>query len=561
MRSSRKCLKWATPHSPPSLMPVIANNDKKLVFNALGLLQSTAVVASLPTDRRVTVMFTILAVSMIAVSFPAVSRTGIVRIPNILFFIGKHFGTGVILATAFIHLLPDSFSSLLDRSVGEKYGNVGNWVGLIILGSLLTIFLVEYISTTFVDHLHAEPSAPPSPQEAPVPLPVIPSPSLMEEPSTMLPFLSNTPKIIRLRSSIACICQNGVCVCIPGSPTVPTNEEHHHSHHHHEHHQTEKHRIGRRRQIVSIFVLQAGIMIHSLVIGLTLSIASGADFASLTTAIIFHQIFEGLSLGVRIAALPQAKEKKPMEECNDVPVSASTNQLDGLNSLVRPELRGLEGSSPRLELHRENDTSSEAPASSPTLSQKTPLSSRRSSSERSSKGWGRILRRSSSGYHHDHAHYGATSHGGEDPHKSTSSRGWLSSIDPLKLTLLLLFAVTTPAGMVLGLFLWGNGANDAASMKLVQGVMSAVSAGMLIYAATVEMIAGDFVFGDLEGHHNHGPGGHGHEHEHDHEGNPLEQREHHHHHEHSHPSIGKRIVAVTSMLCGVAAMTIIGLWD
>lgn len=64
-------------------------------------------------------------------------------------------------------------------------------------------------------------------------------------------------------------------------------------------------------------------MIHSLVIGLTLAVASGSDFsqfffgssieyiltnvifvASLTTAIIFHQLFEGLSLGIRIAALP-----------------------------------------------------------------------------------------------------------------------------------------------------------------------------------------------------------------------------------------------------------------
>ena len=32
-----------------------------------------------------------------------------------------------------------------------------------------------------------------------------------------------------------------------------------------------------------------------------------------------------------------------------------------------------------------------------------------------------------------------------------------------------------------------------ASLILVQGVMSAISAGMLIYAACVEMLAGDFV--------------------------------------------------------------------
>jgi zinc transporter 1/2/3 len=45
-------------------------------------------------------------------------------------------------------------------------------------------------------------------------------------------------------------------------------------------------------------------MFHSLVIGFTLALASGADFKSLVTAISFHQLFEGLSLGTRIASLP-----------------------------------------------------------------------------------------------------------------------------------------------------------------------------------------------------------------------------------------------------------------
>lgn len=67
-----------------------------------------------------------------------------------------------------------------------------------------------------------------------------------------------------------------MCVCAPEPVATLVDEEHRQDRH--EHHQIEKRRIGRRRQIVSIFVLQAGIMIHSLVIGLTLSIASGADF-------------------------------------------------------------------------------------------------------------------------------------------------------------------------------------------------------------------------------------------------------------------------------------------
>jgi zinc transporter 1/2/3 len=83
----------------------------------------------------------------------------------------------------------------------------------------------------------------------------------------------------------------------------------------------EKPAIGRRRQVIGLLVLQLGIMIHSIVIGLTLAITTGADFsefdlldyltfanwsvsASLTTAVVFHQLFEGLSLGIRIAALP-----------------------------------------------------------------------------------------------------------------------------------------------------------------------------------------------------------------------------------------------------------------
>ncbi|KIY44655.1 Zinc/iron permease, partial [Fistulina hepatica ATCC 64428] len=130
-------------------------------------------------------------------------------------------------------------------------------------------------------------------------------------------------------------------------------------------------------------VLQSGIMLHSLVIGLTLSITSGADFTSLVSAISFHQVFEGLSLGIRISALPKQGRR---------------------------------------------------------------------------------------------------------------------SITYLKLVLYVLFAVTTPTGILVGLlaFTAGSGSStDSVQMDAVQGILSAISAGMLIYAATVEMLAGDFVFGKL----------------------------------------------------------------
>ena len=127
-------------------------------------------------------------------------------------------------------------------------------------------------------------------------------------------------------------------------------------------------------------------MLHSLVIGFTLALASGADFESLAAAISFHQLFEGLSLGIRIAALP------------------------------------------------------------PT----TP---------------------SDSG--------------------APSSLRWLGPL------LALLFAITAPLGILSGLMVFGSkhgGAGaEGVGAKVAEGVLSAISAGMLIYAACVEMLAADFI--------------------------------------------------------------------
>ncbi|EKM75195.1 hypothetical protein AGABI1DRAFT_17022, partial [Agaricus bisporus var. burnettii JB137-S8] len=59
-----------------------------------------------------------------AVSSPGISMlVPRFRIPGILFFIGKHFGTGVILATACIHLLQDSFGALQKGPAEEHFGN------------------------------------------------------------------------------------------------------------------------------------------------------------------------------------------------------------------------------------------------------------------------------------------------------------------------------------------------------------------------------------------------------------------------------------------------------
>ncbi|KAI0262107.1 Zinc/iron permease [Gloeopeniophorella convolvens] len=430
----------------PFVIPIVHHN-----FDGLLPMESTE---GTELFARFAVMAIIFCVSLFAVSFPAVSkRVSYLRIPPILFFVGKHFGTGVILSTAFVHLLQDAFESLQDPEV-KRHTGVGHWTGLIVLGSLLMIFLVEYISTAYVDNLHSYASAPSTPKVEPAQLPpvysspVTPVSPTRQSTDETTPLLGPRPTVssAQARRHTIAVPRGHEHSLIPGhhrhepssqheehhrdhprcglmrfysgdtetgtnvklAPTEEQTEERHpprrqHSHghsHHHSHGDLDallessdsdmetdstadevELAIGRKRQIVGILVLQLGIMLHSLVIGLTLALASGADFTSLVAAISFHQLFEGLSLGIRIAALPTHPDP---EQC-------------------------------RL--------------------------------------------------------------------------AWLRPV------LALLFALTTPTGILTGLATFGGGGRAAGGvgLKVAEGVLSAVSAGMLIYAACVEMLAGDFV--------------------------------------------------------------------
>ena len=108
-------------------------------------------------------------------------------------------------------------------------------------------------------------------------------------------------------------------------------------------------------------------------------------------------------------------------------------------------------------------------------------------------------------------------------------------------------------------------------MYLTQGLMSAISAGMLIYAATVEMLAGDFVFGDLaDSHHGHAEiaeahllhaqsdrAGLGLDEDGGGDGEDVEEGE----RGGGEGGVWRQVVAVVSLLAGVVAMGLIGLGE
>ncbi|KAG8942349.1 hypothetical protein FRC04_003801 [Tulasnella sp. 424] len=399
-------------HASPPTISVLAESSNATRYAAVGV---------------------IFLVSVAAAGFPtAAQRIQAIRIPSLLFFIGKHFGTGVILSTAFIHLLSDAFTNLTElRTFGYK-----NWPGAILLGSLLVIFLIEYTSTVYVESvatkreasdkpLPSSPSLPPPAMGngstilvAPINESPVPSyfqlPPDLERPRVNHPELSQSNHShSRRRPSSSHDGHPNERSPLMGRRTSSAMRDayfdvymHHHDHAHSEGHcpEIDEGRKDKAIQLLGVCVLQLGIMIHSFVIGMTLAVTSAAHFASLLTAILFHQLFEGLSLGVRLASLP-----------SHIPNIAATG--------------------------------------------------------------------------------------------SSSANGGIS-IRFVPPSLAFLFGITTPAGILVGLLVQKimhadltsedpllSGASDPTVVggTTFRGVMAAISAGLLIYASCVELLAGDFV--------------------------------------------------------------------
>lgn len=61
-------------------------------------------------------------------------------------------------------------------------------------------------------------------------------------------------------------------------------------------------------QLTAVFILEFGVIFHSIFIGLTLAV-SGEEFDTLYVVLVFHQTFEGLALGTRLASVEWPKSR------------------------------------------------------------------------------------------------------------------------------------------------------------------------------------------------------------------------------------------------------------
>ncbi|EFY93336.1 plasma membrane zinc ion transporter, putative [Metarhizium acridum CQMa 102] len=264
------------------------------------------------TGLHVAALFIIWFVSTLGCAFPimAAKFPGL-RIPRRFFFAVRHFGTGVLIATAFVHLLPTAFVSLGNPCLGTFWTEDYNAMPGAI--ALAAIFLVTIIEMVFHPSRHVPPAdivaKPRAKEQEELETtdsdghPIRDMGPLRGRSSSMAQGLSQLNQAApseeisakepvadsAIAKSVSNDChdatEQGEC-----EQTVLTPEQ------------------KRKKDRLQCILLEMGILFHSVFIGMALSVSIGNDFIVLLIAIVFHQTFEGLALGSRISVIEWGDE-------------------------------------------------------------------------------------------------------------------------------------------------------------------------------------------------------------------------------------------------------------
>ncbi|KAK7407488.1 hypothetical protein VNO78_09441 [Psophocarpus tetragonolobus] len=200
---------------------------------------------------KVIAIFAILATSMIGITLPLFSRALPALNPNgNLFILVKSFASGVILATGYMHVMPDSFEDLTSECLPElPWQKFPFTMFIAMLSAVLTLVVDAYSISYFKKKL--------------IPAAVIAS--------------------------------------IEGSQNKDV-EMIGHGHGHHDLHidgdakNIDAEQLLRYRVVAQ--VLELGIVVHSVVIGLSMGASvNPCTIRPLIAALCFHQMFEGMGLG------------------------------------------------------------------------------------------------------------------------------------------------------------------------------------------------------------------------------------------------------------------------
>jgi len=246
-------------------------------------------------------VFIILFVSFSACVLPLLAvRYPKLRIPPTFLFLARHFGTGVLLATAFVHLLPTAFLSLTNPCLGEFWTTTyPSMAGAISLAAVFFVTIVEMVfsrgqhccSRTGLDTSTVVAKTDPrqclrtSQNEAAKKTSTAPERPHFNNYGIVGPRRtrsnSTSREIQRLANENAKLDQVEE---LPQKPSpkaallVETSND------------TEDLNT-RKKAMLQCLLLELGILFHSVFIGIALSVATGRDFVVLLVAIAFHRTF------------------------------------------------------------------------------------------------------------------------------------------------------------------------------------------------------------------------------------------------------------------------------
>lgn len=309
---------------------------------------------------HVLALFIILFQSILSCSFPLlVKKFPAVRVPQHFLFLSRHFGTGVLIATAFVHLLPTAFTSLTDPCLPEFWNkSYPAMAGLIAMISVFVVVTIEMVFSTMnggsMGGCH---SAAPltgggtTPSHSRSNSAVIPMIHEEDADGSVISMMPTRPTRHRRSASIGKQLQKierdslDLDILLPTPTTAGGSEADVEDSDSDDSTNQETRaltggpargaavrrprsmsatsirpqRIGSRlteaqqqqKNLLQVMLLEAGILFHSVFIGMALSVATGSNFIVLLIAITFHQTFEGLALGSRIASLSVFPKNSP----------------------------------------------------------------------------------------------------------------------------------------------------------------------------------------------------------------------------------------------------------
>ncbi|ODQ59989.1 hypothetical protein WICANDRAFT_29727 [Wickerhamomyces anomalus NRRL Y-366-8] len=235
---------------------------------------------------RISSIFVILFVSTAFTIFPLLARTfKRLKMPLYVYLFARYFGAGVIVATAFIHLLDPAYSEIGGQSCVGSTGNwaIYSWCPAIILLSIVVIFLVDVASDAYVERKYGIGNNSGHGGNNEIMKAVVRGGGGNEnghvhdhnEDGENAPSPQDLENKKDLKSDVG---------SLSDTSTLGSEKEF-------------------RSQISAFLVLEFGIIFHSVMIGLNLG-SVGDEFKTLYIVLVFHQSFEGLGIGARLSAIP-----------------------------------------------------------------------------------------------------------------------------------------------------------------------------------------------------------------------------------------------------------------